>query len=226
MLERNGAHCDTCTHVRELMEKIRQTDYDLLLTDIQMRDTGGFDLLRLLRSARIGNSREVPVLAMTARGDTRREVLARTGFAGCIYKPFSMTELLQAVGSHVARKDRDTDRGEGLADLSRLTADVSNPEEVLDTFIEECRRNRHGLEELARTGDTAGMERMVHRLLPLWEMLGVEIPLAELGIVLRAGGTEEKTDEAASRVLEYMDTLAAQAERLKGGTENEGNTDC
>lgn len=54
MLERNGAHCDTCTHVRELMEKIRQTDYDLLLTDIQMRDTGGFDLLRLLRSARIG----------------------------------------------------------------------------------------------------------------------------------------------------------------------------
>ena len=226
MLERNGAHCDTCTHVRELMEKIRQTDYDLLLTDIQMRDTGGFDLLRLLRSARIGNSREVPVLAMTARGDTRREVLARAGFAGCIYKPFSMTELLQAVGSHVARKDRDTDRGEGLADLSRLTADVSNPEEVLDTFIEECRRNRHGLEELARTGNTAGMERMVHRLLPLWEMLGVEIPLAELGIVLRSGGTEEKTDEAASRVLEYMDTLAAQAERLKGGTENEGNTDC
>lgn len=137
-----------------------------------------------------------------------------------------MTELLQAVGSHVARKDRDTDRGEGLADFSRLTADVSNPEEVLDTFIEECRRNRHGLEELARTGDTAGMERMVHRLLPLWEMLGVEIPLAELGIVLRSGGTEEKTDEAASRVLEYMDTLAAQAERLKGGTENEGNTDC
>lgn len=183
-----------------------------------MRDTGGFDLLRLLRSARIGNSREVPVVAMTARGDTRREVLARAGFAGCIYKPFSMTELLQAVGSHVARKDGDADRGERLADLSRLTADVSNSEEVLDTFIRECRRNRHELEELMRTGDATGMERMVHRLLPLWEMLGVEIPLAELGIILRAGGTEEKTGQAAARVLEYMDNLAVQAERLKGGT--------
>ncbi|EYA71749.1 response regulator [Bacteroides fragilis str. S24L15] len=219
MLERNGVHCDTCTHIRELMESIRKTDYDLLLTDIQMRDTGGFDLLKLLRSARIGNSRDIPVVAMTARGDTRQEVFARAGFAGCIYKPFSMMELLQTVSRHAAQRGNDAAEPAGGADFTVLTTDMRDPSAVLDTFIHECRKDRHELEGLIRRKDKAAMESMVHRLLPLWEMLGVESPLTELGAVLRADKAEEKTDEAAGRVLLCMENLAAQAARLKGGME-------
>ena len=226
MLERSGAHCDTCTHVRRLMEKIRTTDYDLLLTDIQMRDTDGFALLRLLRSANIGNSRQVPVVAMTARGDTRQEVFAQAGFAGCIYKPFSMIELLQTVGSHVQRNTKEVPERNSPADLSLLTVDVSNPAEVLDTFVHSCRRDRLELERLLHGMDTMGMERMIHRLLPLWEMLGADGPLLELGVILRVGGTEEMTRAAATRVLELMERFSAQAEKLKGRAKHERNTDC
>lgn len=36
---------------------------DMLLTDIQMPGTNGFELLRLLRRSRIGNSEDIPVVA-------------------------------------------------------------------------------------------------------------------------------------------------------------------
>ena len=42
---------------------------NLVLTDVQMPDTDGFGLLRLLRNSDIGSSRTVPVAVMTARGD-------------------------------------------------------------------------------------------------------------------------------------------------------------
>ena len=69
MLERNGVTCTTCSTAKEVVKAMRGKDYDLLLSDIQMPGTNGFDLLTLLRSSNIGNSRTIPVVAMTARGD-------------------------------------------------------------------------------------------------------------------------------------------------------------
>lgn len=220
MLERSGVYCDTCVHVRELMAKIRETDYDLILTDIQMKDMGGFDLLTLLRSARIGNSHDVPVVAMTARGDTRQEVFAQAGFTGCIYKPFSMSELLQTVSRHAAQAGTPV---QAEADFSSLTADMHDPVEVLDTFIRECRSDRMKLEKLIRQDNEAEIQEMMHRLLPLWEILEVESPLQELSGTLR-DGTEEKMHEAAGRVLQHMDSLTEQAEKQKREIIHERNT--
>ncbi len=66
MLERNGVSCHTCVNAKELFEEMRNKEYDLVLTDIQMPDTNGYRVLELLRKSRIGNSRTVPVVAMTA----------------------------------------------------------------------------------------------------------------------------------------------------------------
>lgn len=54
-----------------------QKDYDLLLTDIQMPNTDGFGVLTLLRNANIGNSRLIPIVAMTARGDQEKRALSK-----------------------------------------------------------------------------------------------------------------------------------------------------
>lgn len=217
MTERSGIRCDTCTHIRELVEKLRETDYGLILTDIQMRDTDGFSLLKLLRSAHIGNSQSVPVVAMTARGDTRQEAFAEAGFAGCIYKPFSMTELLQAI-SRYAQTERETVQPpKGEADFTTLIADVLNPKGVLETFIRSCRQDREELARLIRQSDRKGMERMIHRLLPLWEMLGVDSRLPDLSVLHDGnGGKEEKWQEAVEDVAKCMESLICQAEKLKG----------
>ena len=49
MLERSGVSCRTCINAKEVVSAMRMEKYDLILADIQMRGTSGFDLLRLLR---------------------------------------------------------------------------------------------------------------------------------------------------------------------------------
>lgn len=97
MLERNGVPCTACTTTAEVVGEIRKRDYDLLLTDIQMPGTSGFALLELLRKSNIRNSRTIPVIAMTARGDDEKDSLLGSGFTGCIFKPFSSAELLKCL---------------------------------------------------------------------------------------------------------------------------------
>ena len=104
MLERNGMNCTTCATSKEVVKAMRGKDYDLLLSDIQMPGTNGFDLLTLLRNSNIGNSRTIPVLAMTARGDRDKEAFLHAGFTDYIYKPFSSSELLGLLS--MIRKNR------------------------------------------------------------------------------------------------------------------------
>ena len=74
MLERNGVDCITCSTAKDVVKAMREKDYDLLLSDIQMIGASGFELLDLLRNSTVGNSRTIPVVAMTARGDRGNEV--------------------------------------------------------------------------------------------------------------------------------------------------------
>ena len=61
MLGRKGISCKTCKNAREVVAALENSEYDLVLTDVQMPDTDGFCLLRLLRNSDIGNFRTVPV---------------------------------------------------------------------------------------------------------------------------------------------------------------------
>ena len=88
ILTNHGISCSTYSEVKGLVTEFRQSDYDLVLTDIQMPDTDGFGVLRLLRNSNIGNACTVPVAAMTARGDGDSDIYIQAGFCGCLYKPF------------------------------------------------------------------------------------------------------------------------------------------
>lgn len=99
MLERNSIECTACSTVTEVVKAMRSMDYDLLLSDIQMPGTNGFDLLALLRNSNIGNSRTIPIVAMTARGDNQKEDYLKAGFADCIYKPFLLPDLLNLLST-------------------------------------------------------------------------------------------------------------------------------
>ena len=47
MYAQEGIHCDTCNDAAELMEMVRKKEYSLLLTDLNMPDINGFELLEL-----------------------------------------------------------------------------------------------------------------------------------------------------------------------------------
>lgn len=115
MYSQEGIHCDTCTDAAELMEMIRQKEYSLLLTDLNMPGINGFELLELLRSSNVGNSPTIPVVVATASGSCNKGELLAKGFAGCLFKPFSISELME-VSDRCAIKETP----DGKPDFSAL----------------------------------------------------------------------------------------------------------
>ena len=53
----SNIHCDICTNTSDLMEAIRGRNYDLLITDLRMPETNGYDVLKLLRSSNVSSVR-------------------------------------------------------------------------------------------------------------------------------------------------------------------------
>lgn len=103
MYARYGVKCDCCQNISELVTALRHNRYDIVLTDMRMPEMDGYGILALLRGSNIGQTRTLPVLAVTAQTDKKLKYFRNAGFAGCLYKPFSPEELL-SVTSHIDSK--------------------------------------------------------------------------------------------------------------------------
>jgi signal transduction histidine kinase/DNA-binding response OmpR family regulator len=211
MLIRSRVWCDICSDVQELTEKIREQEYDLLITDIRMPKMSGFDLLELLRTSDIGNSRTIPVLAVTARADCGEADFVKTGFAGCLYKPFSITELVSAVQSCVREHGKQSSL---QANFSELLSSEQNGKEMLELLIRETEKDMQKLTESVEKEDRPATTLLVHHLLPLWEIVRADIPLRELCKMLAEGNgmKDEKVRNALDRVIAAGKLLIMQTE--------------
>lgn len=213
MLERNGVSCIPCTTAAEVVREMRKQDYDMLLTDIQMPGTSGFALLELLRKSNIRNSRTIPVIAMTARGDNEKDALLGSGFTGCIFKPFSTAELLKCLSSLT-----DTSPASGLTDFTPLISEVSDKCAVLEKLIESSRRDMEELRQAMETDDRKQLRETVHRMWPLWELLRKETRLGAYRELL-------KDKNAACEVIRrHTESMIGEIENLIIQSENEIRT--
>ncbi|KWW26689.1 MAG: His Kinase A (phosphoacceptor) domain, partial [bacterium F083] len=109
MLSKKNVQAVGCPTVNDLFDRMRQSDYDLIITDIKLGGMSGFDLLELLRDANIGNSKSVPLLAMTGRTERKAEDFINAGFSGCLLKPFSYAELTQAIANSINEESQTDD---------------------------------------------------------------------------------------------------------------------
>ena len=167
MLGRNGVECTTCQNAKDAVLALDRQDYDLVLTDIQMPVTDGFGLLRLLRNSDIGNSRTVPVAVMTARGDGDSGVYVKSGFCGCIHKPFSSKGLLTFISSVTAGGIA----GMSPFDYSRLMESTDDRQHMFSLVVKESEKDLTELEEALWKTDRETMRKTVHRMAPVWELL-------------------------------------------------------
>jgi len=215
MLTRSLIRCDICHDVQELTEKMREREYDLLITDIKMSQMSGFDLLELLRTSDIRTSRTIPVLAVTARVDFERADFIAAGFAGYLYKPFSIMELVSAVQSCVGEHGNEFSF---QANFSELLSSEQNGKEMLELLIRETEKNMETLMESVKKENYPATTLLIHHLLPLWEIVQADISLRKLCQVLAQGNgmKDEKVLNAVDRVIATGKQLTMQAaEKIK-----------
>ena len=210
MLERNGVSCTICSKVDKLTEELRKKNYDLLLSDIQMPNTDGFKLLELLRKSRIGNSKDIPIVAMTARSESEREALLEAGFDGCIFKPFSMNELLKVIASVVKGREPGSD-----TDFSMILANVSDKKKILRTMIESCEKDIVDLKIAMTAENRESMRSIAHRMFPMWEMVSMDEILLAYRNVLKDSDCDTQT------VLNHTNHIITHIEHLIEDAGNE-----
>lgn len=198
MLRRSHAECDCCRDSSELVSRLRENEYDVLLTDIQMPETDGFAVLELLRSSNIGRAKAIPVIALTARMDDEKEYLA-CGFAGCVRKPFTMESLAEGV-TRVAEKREN----EGWKpDFSLILIGEDNRREMLGVFVTESRKDLSLLHAALGKDDRETVRDILHKNLPLWDALRLDFPVEELRrITTMPPGSWKAEDLAGIREIE------------------------
>ena len=176
MLRRHRAQCDCCGDSSELVSKLRENRYDVLLMDIRMPEMDGFAVLELLRRSNIPQARAIPVIALTARMDDEREYLSH-GFAGCIRKPFAAETLLEGMEKVLTPGKEEAGR---QPDFSLILQGEDKPDEMLGIFISESRKELSRLHAAQERGDRKVVHDILHKNLPLWESLRLDYPLETL----------------------------------------------
>lgn len=201
-----GVRCDICTNVAELVELVRRKDYSLLLTDLNMAEINGFELLELLRSSNVGNSRTIPVVVTTGSGSCDAEELQAHGFTGSLFKPFSISELM-AVTDRCAMKVEQS----GRPDFSSLLS-YGNEAAMLDKLATETEKEMQALREAKYRNDLEGLNALTHHLRSSWEILRADQPLKVLYRLLHGEGTPD--NEALSHAVDGVLEKGAEIIRL------------
>ena len=211
-----GIHCDTCTDAAELMEMIRRKEYSLLLTDLNMPEINGFELLELLRTSNVGNSKTIPIVVTTASGSCSKEELMERGFAGCLLKPFSISELMEVSDKYAMQGNRNE-----KPDFTSLLS-YGNEAVMLDKLIAETEKEMQSVRNAEQRKDLQELDALTHHLRSSWEIPRADQPLRELYKLLHSEGTSnnEAIHNAVKAVLDKGSEIIRLAKEERRKYEN------
>lgn len=229
MLKQQGIDAVCCEQLEELIEQLRTSIFDVLLTDIQMPAINGFDLVKLLRASNIPQAKSIPIIAVTARSEMDMAAFYEHGFAGCLHKPFTVKELLHTVNEGQLSADEahiTEDMCTSSLNFSALTAfSEDDPEaagSIIRTFIEETGKNADRMQQASSQKDVDGIAAMAHKLLPLFTLIGATeaTPLLNWLEARRGELHSAEIEEKTNSILQEIRKILEEAENYKQETEN------
>ena len=170
--------------------------YDMVLTDIQMPNFSGFDVLSNLRNNGYSHYYGQPIVAMTGRKDIEKELYMKAGFSDILQKPFTKEMLLDVLVALFpnTRYEDPTDETEripatttdsSLFNLQLITSFLGNDQEgiaqILETFINDTSSNMKQLGTAIEATEIEKINTIAHRMLPMFRQLDAKdiIPLLE-----------------------------------------------
>ena len=218
MFSKYDVSCDTCTNAGELIEMIRNKRYDLLITDLSMPGLNGYDILELLRTSNVNNSKTIPVIAATASGSCTKEELLGKGFSDCIFKPFSKQDLLEVADKNITITRKIYDE----PDFSSMLA-YGDEIEMLDKVISVTEQDMQDFKEAGESKDIERLNDLIHHLRSSWGMLNAIKPLWGLHILLNDTETysDEQLQDAINAVLKMGENIIRCANEKKKEVANE-----
>ncbi len=172
------------------------SDFDFVLTDIQMPKTDGFTVLEKLKNGEINSYKNQPIIAMTGSREHARDFYLNKGFTEMLPKPFSKHELVTVLERIFPNRmnfseENNTDEifksnssANGKFDLSLLKSFLNTPEaleEVVEVFNTQTEKDLKQIKNLIAENETKTISEIAHRMLTMFRQLKAKevIPILE-----------------------------------------------
>jgi CheY-like chemotaxis protein len=100
LIEAHGAQVIMAANAREALDLLAKESPNLLISDIGLPGTDGYELIQRIRELETGGARHIPAVALTAfaRSEDRTRAL-RAGYQVHIAKPVEPSELVATLAS-------------------------------------------------------------------------------------------------------------------------------
>jgi signal transduction histidine kinase/FixJ family two-component response regulator len=201
------------------LEAIETTDFDFIITDIQMPVMDGFSFIEKLKNQKKSTYKNQPIIALTGRADLDYSVFTQAGFTTVIKKPYSPKVLLETIQNILENKElpaieinkTEEITAEKLYSLKTLKQFLGNDNEALDVilkqFIQSSKDNLVYLENAVDKKDVPQINAIAHRIAPMFR----QIEAHAVGEILKE---LEKNDLKNSDLAVLFDSLKTKIDLL------------
>ena len=207
LLDDFGFECEIAANGKIAVEKLKNSNYDIVLMDLQMPEMNGFEATEYIRQTM---KLSIPIIALTADVTTVdvakcKEVgmndyiskpvderLLYSKLIGLIKKPVIIIEHLIE-----GKKETETIKYVDLSYLSKLTK--SNPKlmtEMIQAYLVQTPPLISSMKESHKNKDWQLLKATVHKMIPSFAIMGINPQFTEL----------------AKKIQEYADKLEMTAE--------------
>ncbi len=199
---------------------LEQQLYDVILTDIQMPQIDGFELVRIIRNNNDPAIARLPVVALSGKRDLAADDFTSHGFTTFHPKPLQLEDLLlqlraifrneSAAWQIAARAQADNGKLFNLDSLNQFTQNDPNAlRHIVVNFIDSTRENCALLREAAVANDGKKLADLAHKMIPMLRQMEV-FSIADLLLPL-----EERTlSMTPQQIIVYVDDICARIETL------------
>lgn len=175
----------TLVDATKVINLLEYEHFDMVLSDIQMPNIDGFELVRIIRNNNNKKVSSIPVIALSGKRNLNPEDFTSKGFTAFHSKPLKLDELLFLMQSifegkpiiDVSRQVDEARKNEKLFDLSSLNKFTQNDAEslklIVDTFITSVAENCEALKKATDELDIPKMAEIAHKMIPMLKQMEV-----------------------------------------------------
>ncbi|MDR6762967.1 signal transduction histidine kinase/CheY-like chemotaxis protein/HPt (histidine-containing phosphotransfer) domain-containing protein/CHASE3 domain sensor protein [Flavobacterium sp. 2755] len=219
VLRQEGHQVLSFSNAVKALEAIRNTNFDFVITDIQMPEMDGFMFLKSLRNSEKDIYKNQPVIALTGRTDLDAAVYDEAGFTTVVNKPYSPKILLETI-QHILDHDTlpkaainevEETVSSQLYTLDTLKEFLGNDQnalnDVLKAFIISSNENLELLENAITEKNVPEINSIAHRIAPMFR----QIEARDIGTLLK---TLEQNNLEIADSRDIFEALKAKTNKL------------
>ncbi|WP_029037327.1 ATP-binding protein [Salinimicrobium xinjiangense] len=221
LIRSTGMSFRTAKNGREALEKLKNAEADLVLTDIQMPKMDGFELLRKINDD--PKLQHLPVVALSGQPNISPAEYLKMGFRGSLLKPYSSQKLLQIIGDLLNIKlanvaapapvSKDPDKDYSLNEIRNFAGDDTEAmDAILTAFIESTRSNLLALELAHKKAEKKKISAVAHKMLPMFRQLQVPHIISKLA-VLETAESKKQQEVNVKQLIGEINNLLTQLQK-------------